>query len=623
MCFKQCIAEKNEHSDILPALLHSGSCDFKTGDKTVTNEPVLFSNDGVYFKNENKSTKKESGVSDNVLQGKNKHSDTLPTLSQSGSLDCIAVDENGTNNPGSFLNDGGYHKHKNIFTKKESGGSKSILQEKSKHPYIFPESSHFGSSDYNSDHGKNETNYPELEDKPSDISSALSYSGSLDVSFDDENEKKNKTFNEQVKCDNSKYSSDAKENSVSKTVRCLSDSSEFKRPAQIERRKAGSIKYVTDIEDDHENLKTLFSHAKKGIWYNVWDILQKKPYMINCCPENRRYTLLHQAAFWNDEEAVEYLLSFPTIDSNGKTKRNSHGFDKDDGLTALALADYNQLFSRVKSQLSSFACEIGKQEFDTYHLSDEEPAIIRLTLAAYKDTFHPATIEPHKPLYDVLEEVFKLMNTTEEWKTAVYQICKSVMYTKDGSKIINLIESCKSRDIFFKAVINLYTREDFDLYAGVNMALRRQRSDDFKPTSEDLAFGPYILVLQTLLWFWDELKYESSTTYRKMILSEDDLDKYQKDISFTWLSFVSSSVKIEMAISFPSRYPGKQKNTQSVLFIFNNTYAGQCQPKNVQKFAHAVEEEERVYAAGSRFCVTSRKDYKNAPTEIFLQAISN
>lgn len=157
------------------------------------------------------------------------------------------------------------------------------------------------------------------------------------------------------------------------------------------------------------------------------------------------------------------------------------------------------------------------------------------------------------------------------------------------------------------------------------MALRRQRSDDFKPTSEDLAFGPYILVLQTLLWFWDELKYESSTTYRKMILSENDLDKYQKDISFTWLSFVSSSVKIEMAISFPSRYPEKQKNTntQSVLFIFDNTNAGQCQPKNVQRFAHVVEEEERVYAAGSRFCVTSRKDFYYGDTEICLQVISN
>lgn len=87
--------------------------------KPVTNEPVLFSNDGVYFKNENKSTKKESGVSDNVLQGKNKHSDTLPTLSQSGSLDCIAVDENGTTNPGSFLNDGGYHKHKTYLQKRK------------------------------------------------------------------------------------------------------------------------------------------------------------------------------------------------------------------------------------------------------------------------------------------------------------------------------------------------------------------------------------------------------------------------------------------------------------------------------------------------------------------------
>lgn len=65
-------------------------------------------------------------------------------------------------------------------------------------------------------------------------------------------------------------------------------------------------------------------------------------------------------------------------------------------------------------------------------------------------------IELYKLFYDVLEEVFKLMNIIEEWKIVVYQICKFVMYIKDGSKIINLIEFCKFWDIFFKVVINFY-----------------------------------------------------------------------------------------------------------------------------------------------------------------------
>lgn len=613
------------HSDILPTASLSGSSDFKGGGKNVTKVPGPFLNDGD-SKHKTKSTKKEIGVSNSALQKKPKHSDILPAVSHSGSSDFITGDENDTNNPGSLLDDGFCYKHTHTFTEKESGGSNSILQEKT-HCDILPESSYSGSSDCNSDHEKNETNNPKLKNKLSDIFSESFHSGSWDLSFDDdENETKKNTFNEQFECDISKSSSDAEEDSLSKTVRCLDDSSKFERPDQIKKRQARSIKYVTDIEDDHKHLNTLFSAAKEGKWDNVWDILKNKPYMINCCPENRRYTLLHQAAFWNDKQAVKNLLRFPTIDSNGKIKKYINFSTRDDnGLTALELAQCNRPLSEVTSILCIFVCKIDKQEVDTYHLSDEEPAIIRLTLAAYKNTFHPATIEPNKPLYDVLKDVFKLMNTTIVWKTALYQICESVRYIKDGSQIIDLIELCQTPNEFFKAVINLYTREDFDLYAGVNMALRRQRSADFKPTSEDLAFGPYVLVLQTLLWFWDELKYESSITFRKMLLSENDLDKYQKGISFTWLSFVSSSVNRQMAISFPSRYPEKQKNTntKSVLFIFDNKNAGQCQPKNVQKFAHVHKEEERVYAAGSRFCVTSRKDLYYGDAEICLQVISN
>lgn len=551
------------------------------------------------------SAKKESGSSNSISQKKTQHSDILPALSHSGSSNFKAV-KNVTNNQGPYLDNGAYFKHKK--TEKESGSSNSVLQKKN----ILSPLSHSGSLDFNSDDEDNETNNPESENIPSDLSSASSHYASSDFNpDDDENETKNNTFNEQFECDISKSG----------------DNFDFERPDEIEENQVRSITYVTNIEDDHKDLKTLFSDAKEGRWEKVWDILPKKPYMINCCPEDRRYTLLHQAAFWNNKHAVIKLLSFPTIDSNGKIKENKFSLNNcnDGGRTALELVEDNMNYLTVTSTLRVFVCKIENQEVDTYHSSNEEPAIIRLTLAAYKNTFHPSTIERNKPLYDVLKEVFKSMNTTEMWETAKEQICKSVKYHKDDSKIIELIEPCKTRNDFFKVIIHLYTREDFALYAGVNMALRRQSLADFKPTSEDLALGPYILVLQTLLWFWDDLKCESKITFRKMLLSKNDLDKYRGNTSFTWLSFVSSSVNREKARSFPSRYPGKQKSTsfQSVIFIFNNENAGQRQPKDVQKFAHVAEEEERVYPAGSRFCVTSRKDGYNGDTEIHLRVISN
>lgn len=52
---------------------------------------------------------------------------------------------------------------------------------------------------------------------------------------------------------------------------------------------------LNSIEDDHKDMALLLKSAKFGKWEAVWGILEKKPYMINCCPENRRWTVLQQA----------------------------------------------------------------------------------------------------------------------------------------------------------------------------------------------------------------------------------------------------------------------------------------------------------------------------------------
>lgn len=66
---------------------------------------------------------------------------------------------------------------------------------------------------------------------------------------------KNNTFNEQFECDISKSG----------------DNFDIERPDEIEENQVRSITYVTNIEDDHKDLKTLFSDAKEGRWEKVWD----------------------------------------------------------------------------------------------------------------------------------------------------------------------------------------------------------------------------------------------------------------------------------------------------------------------------------------------------------------
>lgn len=157
------------------------------------------------------------------------------------------------------------------------------------------------------------------------------------------------------------------------------------------------------------------------------------------------------------------------------------------------------------------------------------------------------------------------------------------------------------------------------MYTRVNTALRRQRSHGFRPTAEDLALGPYILVCQLLLLYWDRLGKESNTTYRKVLLTKNHQEKYIKGVNFAWLSFVSSSVSYEKAIPFPTCEPEEEVSTHPTMFIFDNTCVCRWQPRNIEKFA-MYEEEERVYPAGSHFLVTNRTD-ENGDIRIYLKLL--
>lgn len=57
---------------------------------------------------------------------------------------------------------------------------------------------------------------------------------------------------------------------------------------------------------------------------------------------------------------------------------------------------------------------------DIYYFFDEEFVIICLILVVYKKIFYLEMIELNKLFYDVLKDVFKLMNIIIVWKIVLY-----------------------------------------------------------------------------------------------------------------------------------------------------------------------------------------------------------
>ena len=81
----------------------------------------------------------------------------------------------------------------------------------------------------------------------------------------------------------------------------------------------------TDLHDDESGKMTMA--AKYGEWDTVWEILNRKPYFVNCIPEERAWAILHQAVWWKDVIAVKKILAVPGCDSELLTKNGLRSLD--------------------------------------------------------------------------------------------------------------------------------------------------------------------------------------------------------------------------------------------------------------------------------------------------------
>ncbi|XP_063397687.1 uncharacterized protein LOC134682010 [Mytilus trossulus] len=379
------------------------------------------------------------------------------------------------------------------------------------------------------------------------------------------------------------------------------------------------------IDQDHADIQRMFAAAKMGNWGDVWRILGTpgrplKPYLINLVPEDRRWGLLQQAVWWNNLSAIRTLLQFQACDKELKAKEGISEKGPTSANTAQEIAD---LFGYLEASkiIQNHITPESEEDIETYYdgnsaIDNEEYGLFRLTLAAYKCVFHPYVVDKTKSLSSLLNDVFKHVNTGKNWVAVRDKVAQSLYPAcKEASDVVS---QCSNRFDFYKTIVRVYTDEDTQLYTYLNTALRRQRETGFKPTGNDLALGPYMLMFHLLLFCWRDLVREKTKTYRKMKISARDLAKYQPGKKFTWLSFVSSSVKQQCAQIFPSCAPS---GNIEVHFVIDNSSDSQLQPLNIENFA-CYTEKERVYPAGAQYLI-KRYSVKNGIPTILLKLLGS
>lgn len=367
------------------------------------------------------------------------------------------------------------------------------------------------------------------------------------------------------------------------------------------------------IEEESKLVEKLVLCSKEGDWNEVWSILGTKEHpenghLLNAIPQSRRWGVLHQAVYWNIPEVLQKVLEYPSCDPALKAKKCMSECGPTSRMTALQIAKeykYQNITSILSNHIST---GITGQFFPTFqpfdgYCDNKGLSLMSLTLSSYKKGFHPKPVETKKSVLSVLSDVFNDINSSEERWKKVQEIVADAVYPVSVEKATDIVR-CQTKEEFYSQVIRTYSNEDNTIYAYLNMAFRRQRQENYRPTGDDLAMGPYCVMYQMLLLFWRRLKQESRTTYRKMKMTTNDVEKYAPGTRFIWQSIVSSAINPEHTHTFPSMAP---TGDTSVLFTISNDADSLWKPRNIEEHAD-FPETERTYPAGAKFLVPDRSE---------------
>ena len=285
------------------------------------------------------------------------------------------------------------------------------------------------------------------------------------------------------------------------------------------------------------------------------------------------------------------------------------------GMCALEIARAYK-YPDMDRVLSAHTNNILAQRLPTFQ-TQPYLGLLSNTIAAYKSTFHPGYISPLKSNVEILNDIWKdIESNTARFETVKKQVCDAMHIVSTANA--EMIQCTTTKEDFYKKIVKAYTIETNYLYNYISMAMRRQTSTNYKPTGDDLALGPYAVMYQMLLLFWDKLSSESGTTYRQMKMVKEDLDMYSEGTVFYWQSVVSSSKEEVNAQSFPT--VENVAGDKIVLFIIDNSAQCAWQPKNIEKYA-SHSETERTYPAGAKFRVTKAQHFCDINYQVKLKLL--
>ena len=348
-----------------------------------------------------------------------------------------------------------------------------------------------------------------------------------------------------------------------------------------------------NIEEDNLDVENAVCSAKFNKWSTVFDIIRRKPYLINCIPEQRSWAILHQAVYWNDMNVVTQLLDFPNCDALVKTKQCRNNDARPSSTpkeVAKQMGDRQAIYSKLDYHVnyvrkSRFSGKITfiVQRSEGEEVVDNLPLFMLAVINYRKTLLDPGTC-PATHLIDLLKQIFK--EEDHHWG-GVNEKLHNAMYGVD-KRSADDFKSSSSKTDFYRKILHYYST---NYYTNVNNAVSRSFDKGLPATAEDLSLALYDLLLDCVLMCWTDLRQTHSSTYRGVTATVDF--KVGSEIMFT--HFLSSSASEAVAKGFAGNY--------GTLMVIDNSKESRYLPKCLTSYSMIPSEEEYLYGIGAEFRV--------------------
>ena len=357
--------------------------------------------------------------------------------------------------------------------------------------------------------------------------------------------------------------------------------------------------------------KAVYS-AKYGIWRRVFEILERKPYLINCIPEGRSWAILHQAVWWNDLSVVKRLLNIPNCDVKVKTRLNRQHATT---LSPREVAEVMGGREEIKAELEKHEKEEWDKRFPDdilWYISyqDGEKILERLPLFMmavinYRKTLLNPETSPKDHLVGLMRQIMQQEDI--HWSDVKEQLYLT-LYGVDR-RVADEIRAASSEEELFKRIVRFYTGDNYGL---INNAVAREFGRKEKPIrAEDLSMALFDLMLDCILMYWSDLNAVSDLTYRGVNKKLD----YQIGSRIMFTHFVSSSLSEGVA--------GGWAGEHGTVLVFDNSAESPHRPKKIEHLSVYRSEKECLYALGAAFEVQYIEDHQSdsKPRKVYLKLL--